>query len=84
MISKTQRALMQMRSGSKWTGPSLKWPSHWQDTVHDEDGGHEMFGQRAQDGRATLRQELAKLAFADGNEWAQDEVSLSSKPGKWK
>ena len=28
-----------------------------------------------QDGRATLKHELAKLAFADGTEWAQDDVS---------
>ena len=27
------------------------------------------------DGRATLKHELAKLAFADGIEWAQDDVS---------
>ena len=34
-----------------------------------------MFGRRTQDGRATLKHELAKLAFADGVEWAQDDVS---------
>ena len=34
-----------------------------------------MFGRRIQDGRATLKHELAKLAFADGTESAQDDVS---------
>ena len=34
-----------------------------------------MFGRRTQDGRATLKHELAKLAFADGAEWAQDDIS---------
>ena len=43
--------------------------------MHDEDGGFDMFGRRTQDGRATLKHELAKLAFADGTEWAQDDMS---------
>ena len=34
-----------------------------------------MFGRRTQDGRAVLRQELAKLAFSGGDEWAVDDVS---------
>ena len=34
-----------------------------------------MFGRRTQDGRLTPKQELSKLAFADGREWAQDDVS---------
>ena len=34
-----------------------------------------MFGRRTQDGRATLKHELAKLAVDDWNDWAQDDVS---------
>ena len=34
-----------------------------------------MLGRRQQDGRLRLRQELAKLAFSEGREWAQDDVS---------
>ena len=35
-----------------------------------------MFGRRTpQDGRLTLKQELSKLAFADGHQWAHDDVT---------
>ena len=50
-----------------------------------------MFGRRSQDGRAMLKLEPAKLAFADGDAWALDDVTgveldpnVSSKPGRWK
>ena len=43
--------------------------------LHDEDGGYDMFRRRTQDGRATRKLELAKLAFADGAGCAQDDVS---------
>ena len=53
-----------------------RWPKHWKDLVHDEDGGYDMFGRRTSlDGRFTLKQELSKLAFADGHQWAQDDVT---------
>jgi len=64
MLNKTRKALMQVRSDEKWRTSSTQWPSHWKDLVHDEDGGYDMLGCRTQDGRAVLRQELAKLAFA--------------------
>ena len=66
---------MQLKSDGNWSEPSSKWPGHWKDLLHDEDGGCNMFGRRTQDGRATLKHDLAKLAFADGAEWAQDDVS---------
>ena len=34
-----------------------------------------MFGRRTQDGRTTLKQELAKLAFSGGAEYALDDAS---------
>ena len=75
MIAKTRSALMELRATKEFDRPPPRWPRHWKDLLHDEDGGHDMFGRRTQDGRATLKQELAKLAFADGREWAQDDVS---------
>ena len=75
MIDKTRKALMQLKSGGDRLNTSNQWPKHWKDLLHDEDGGCDMFGRRPQDGRATLKHELAKLAFADGAEWAQDDVS---------
>ena len=71
MIDKTRKAIMQINVNK----PSARWPDHWKDLLHDEDGGYDMFGRRTQDGRLTLKQELSKLAFADGREWAQDDVS---------
>ena len=71
MIDKTRKALMQIDASK----PTTMWPSHWKDLVHDEDGGYDMFGRRTQDGRLTLKQKLSKLVFADGREWAQDDVS---------
>ena len=66
---------MQLRSSGDRLERSNQWPKHWKDLLHDEDGSCDMFGRRTQDGRATLKHELAKLAFADGAEWAQDDVS---------
>ena len=40
-----------------------KWPKHWKDLVHDDDGGMDMFGRRPQNGVATLKNELAKLSL---------------------
>ena len=80
---------MQFSSNDNWAKPSKKWPSHWKDLLHDEDGGYYMFGRRTHDGRPTLKDELANIAFADGAEWAQDDVSganllpsLSSRHGR--
>ena len=75
MLDKTRRALKQIKSDEKWRASSTRWPSHWKDLVHDEDGGHDMLGRRTQDVRAMLKQELAKLAFSGGEEWAVDDVS---------
>ena len=71
MIDKTRKALMQIDASK----PTTRWPNHWKDLVHDEDGGYDMFGRRTHDGRLTLKQELSKLAITDGREWAQDDVS---------
>ena len=57
---------MQLKSDDGWAKASTKWPSQWKDLLFNEEGGHDMFGRRTQDRRATLKQELAKLAFADG------------------
>ena len=66
---------MQLKSCNNWARVSSNWPSRWKDILHDEDGGYDMFGRRTQDGRATLKHYLAKLAFADSTERAQDDVS---------
>ena len=75
MLDKTRRALMQLKPDEKWRASSTRWPSHWNDLVHGEDGGYDMFACRVQDGCAVLRQELAKLAVSGGEEWAVDAVS---------
>ena len=72
IYKKTRRCIMEMRQSSR---QQEEWPSHWKDLVHDEDGGMDMFGRRPQNGVANLKHELAKLAFANGSEWAQDDVS---------
>ena len=75
MFIKTKRSLMEIRQSSGRGHGHKQWPAHWKDAVHDEDGGYDMFGRRTQDGRATLRRELMKLAYADTGDWAQDDVS---------
>ena len=85
MVDKTWKAIMQINVSK----PTTRWPDHRKDLVHDEDGGYDMFGRRTQDGRFTLKQELAKLAFVDRRAWAQNDVSgvswtlsSSSRPGR--
>ena len=72
MYKKILQCIMEMKQNSK---QQERWPSHWKDLVHDDDGGMDMFGRRPQNGVANLKNELAKLAFANGSEWAQDDVS---------
>ena len=71
MIDEPRKAIMQINANK----PAARWPDHWKDPVHGEDAGYDMFGRRTQDGRIILKQELSKLAFANGREWAQDDVS---------
>ena len=35
MIDKTRKALMHIDASK----PTTRWPDHWKDPVHDEDGG---------------------------------------------
>ena len=74
-FKQAKKALMELKNSRGQCDWSNQVPGHWKDLVHDEDGGYDMFGRRAQDGRLQLKQELAKLAFANGKEWAQDDVS---------
>ena len=75
MFTKTKKQIMSMKEASKTNRRIGPWPRHWRDLVHDDDGGMDMFGRRPQNGVNTLKNELAKLAFSHGNEWAQDDVS---------
>ena len=48
---------------------------HWQDPVHEEDGGHDLQGYRPQDGRKVLRHHLDELHVREGVSAAGDDVS---------
>ena len=74
MLEQTRRKLVQMK-GENLIKISDRWPSNWEDIVHGGNGGNDMLGRRPQDGRLRLSQGLEKLAFADGHEWAQVDVS---------
>ena len=82
MIDKTQKALMHLKSDDNWSKPSNKWPEHWKDLLHDEDGGCDMFGRRTQDGRATLKHELIgpKMTLVVSSLIP----NLSSRHGRWR
>ena len=74
-VDDTEEELMTMATTKERGDRYEAWPANWKDMIHDEDGGMDMFGRRPQNGTATLRHELSKLAFSDGVEWAQDDVS---------
>ena len=50
-------------------------PGHWQDTVHEEDGGCDDRGTRPQHGIDILKCELDALTFKNGNAMAKDDVT---------
>ena len=56
MFIKTKKALMEIRKSSGSGVRQNRWPAHWKDVVHDEDGGIDMFGRRIQDGRRRFMQ----------------------------
>ena len=55
--------------------PKGQWPQHWGDTIHEEDGGADIFGTNPQNGQELLRVMLAKLLMKDGVFTATDDVS---------
>ena len=76
ILDKTKKAFMKFSNDREGASSAGRWPRHWKDLVHDEDGGCDTFGRRIpQDGRLTLKQEMSKLAFSDGQQWAQDNVT---------
>ena len=52
-----------------------KFPEHWKDTVHEEDGGDDHRGVRPQQGIEILREELDALTFRNGIACATDDVT---------
>ena len=50
-------------------------PGHWQDTVHEEDGGCDDRGTRPQHGIDILKCELDALTFKNGIAMAKDDVT---------
>ena len=50
-------------------------PSHWEDTIHEEDGGHDRSGDRPQDGRDMLKQGMSVLHETGGQRTAWDDVT---------
>ena len=70
---RTHKQLMEL---SEERSRSKPWPKHWKDILHDEDGGHDLFGRRTpQDGRELLKSTLAKLGLHNGMEYASDDVT---------
>ena len=62
---------MKLTPGSRWS----RTPLAARDGVHDEDGGHDSFGLRPQDGRRILRDELLGVMQRGGLVEAWDDVS---------
>ena len=52
-----------------------KYPEHWVDPVHEEDGGCDAHGVRPQVGIDILRSELDALTFKNGVAVAKDDVT---------
>ena len=52
-----------------------KFPDHWKDNVHEEDGGSDDRGIRPQHGIEVLKEELDALVFKNGVATARDDVS---------
>ena len=50
-------------------------PSHWADTVREEEGGSDTQGIRPQDGRDIFNKEALAIGVGCGTAWAQDDVS---------
>ena len=57
------------------SGLKGKWPGHWMDPVHEEDGGDDSFGLRPQRGIEILKGELDALSMRNGMMVAKDDVS---------
>ena len=64
-----------VREIAKKTTAGVRWPDHWLDPVHEEDGGCDKFGLRPQAGIEILREELDALVFRDGIAVAKDDVT---------
>ena len=75
MVDKTRMQLQKAKNDLRQTSRTETWPAHWRDIVHDLDGGNDMFGRRPQDGRAKLKEALAKLAYHDSGHYAEDDVT---------
>ena len=50
-------------------------PLVWTDGVHEDDGGHDTIGERQQDGRQLLQDELMGVLQRDGMVQSWDDVS---------
>ena len=40
ILDKTKKALMKFNNDRERASSAERWPSHWKDLVHDEDGGY--------------------------------------------
>ena len=57
------------------TKPIGPWPEHWEDCMHEPDGGLDVVGPRPQRGIELLRSELDALVMRDGLTYAKDDVT---------
>ena len=55
--------------------PLGKWPDHWEDTKHEQDGGDDSHGARPQHGVDILKSELNSLLCKNGEYIAVDDVT---------
>ena len=46
ILDKTKKALMKFNNDRERASSAERWPSHWKDLVHDEDGGYDIIGRR--------------------------------------
>lgn len=60
---------------AKKISAGVRWPDHWLDPVHEEDGGCDRFGLKPQVGIELLRSELDALVFRDGIFFVKDDVT---------
>ena len=72
-----------VREFAKVTKPIGSWPSNWVDTIHEPDGGMDMFGPRPQRGIELLQSQLDALTMRNGIACAKDDVSGADLSPEW-
>mgnify|MGYP003337110591 CR=1 FL=1 len=70
-------------SPSGVTAPIGSWPSNWVDTLHEPDGGLDMYGSRPQRGIELLQSELDALTMRNSVSVARYDVSGAELDPEW-